>query len=85
MKPADYYLEIYHPGSRRNCWMEFTSSTPFMAINKGDIVNPGIWPGSQVPTKALRVTGVEHVIWDQGGQAKHKVMVFSEAVDYGQR
>lgn len=89
-----YYLEIYEPGSWRDVWMAFDASTPFMAFRVGDIVNPGIWPGSRSPMKVLRVTRVEHIIWDTSRypmdtglpppakppvfQPAHKVCVYTE-------
>jgi len=73
-----YYLEVYRPGERRDCWAVFYSSTPFVAIRTGDIVNPGLWPGSEAPEKVLRVTRVEHILWDFGRAPAHKVCVYTE-------
>jgi hypothetical protein len=81
MKLTEYSLEIYMPGSDDNLWMAFSSPTPFMAIHVGDIINPSIWEGSQSPMKVLRATGVEHAIWELGGNVKHKIMIYTEEVD----
>ncbi len=57
--------------------MTFESDMPFLAISAGDIVNPGLWPGSESPIKVLRVTNVEHIIWTKGDVVKHKLCVFT--------
>jgi hypothetical protein len=43
----EYILEIYEPGRTRDVWITFTSDSPFIAISKGEILNPGTWDGSQ--------------------------------------
>lgn len=78
---APYSLEIYAPGSTDDVWVVFESTTAFMTISVGDLVNPGIWDGSRSPQKVLRAINVEHIIWQAGGVAKHKVCVYTEEVD----
>ncbi len=80
--PSDYSLEIYEPQSMENAWIVFHSTSPFMSISAGDIINPGIWEGSKSPMKVLRVLNVEHIVWQsKEGDVKQKVMVYSEEVE----
>lgn len=81
MKTTEYSIEIYEPESGDNCWVAFSSSSPFMGISVGDIVNPVTWEGSQSPMKVLRVINVEHMIWETDTKVKHKVMVYTEEVE----
>ncbi len=76
-----YGLEVYGPGGTDTPWVSFDSDTPFPAIARGDIVNPGVWEGSQSPMKVLRVVQVEHVVWEAAGVAKQKLLVFTEEVE----
>lgn len=81
MESTEYQIEIYQPGSE-DIWMSFESPTPFGTINKGDILDPGMWPESQSPLKVLRVVEVRHLIWKRHqGHLKHGIMVFTEEVD----
>jgi len=77
----EYMLEIYEPGSVEDLWVHFKTSSPFMAINVGDLINPGIWEGSQSPMKILRVVNLEHIIWEINSVVKHKLMVFTEEIE----
>ncbi len=81
MKFTEYTLEIYNHGSASDVWVSFTSSSPFMTISKGDILNPSIWPESKSPMKVLQVVAVEHLVWEVEGTVKHKIMVFTEEVE----
>jgi len=81
MKSIQYEIEIYEPNSADDVWAVFDSSTPFMTISKGDILNPGTWSNSQSPMKVLRVINVEHVIWESGAKVTHKLLVFTEEVE----
>lgn len=77
---ANYDLEIYLPGTTDTVIARYTSSHPFAAINKGDIlsyasfnlcgdVNPG----------SLKVSNIEHIIWEiKDSHITHKVCVFTE-------
>ena len=76
-----YSLEVYEPGSIDTVWENFQTSSPFLAIHAGDIINPSTWPGSRSPQRVLRVTSVEHLIWGKQGETKHKLMVFTEEVE----
>ncbi len=81
MKSIEYKLEVYAPGSVRDVRVTFEASSPFMPLGVGDILNPTTWPGTQSPMKVLRVTQVEHIIWENDGQIWHKVMVYSDEID----
>ncbi len=81
MTEMNYILEIYEPGSEKDLWVSFSSPTPFMNINVGDFINPGIWPNSQAPMRILRAINVEHAIWEIGGKIAHKVKVFTEEIE----
>ena len=80
MESAVYMLEIYYPQSRKDVWRSFESSTPFMSISEGDIVDPSHWSGSRSPLRVLRVTEVHHVLSERDGQPQHKLEVFTEEV-----
>ena len=80
MEPTTYLLEIYYPQSRQEVWRTFESSTPFMSIHEGDIVDPTPWSGSRSPLRVLRVTEVHHVLSERDGQNQHKLEAFTEEV-----
>jgi hypothetical protein len=81
MNIVEYSLEIYQPGSIEDIWVSFSSQQPFMPINTGDIINPGIWTKSPSPIKVLRVVSREHIIWESQSKIKHKICIFTEEVD----
>lgn len=86
-----YALEIYLPGnSGYDVAYTIESDHPFMPIAKGDFINPRTWPThnyqqidhEQCPHGVLlRVTGLEHFITEVNGVAKHKIGIFTEAID----
>jgi hypothetical protein len=80
-KPIHYYREIYLPESTRDPWVSFRTTTPFMTIQRGDIINPSIWEGSQSPMKVLKAVNVEHIIWETDDHVGDKLMVFTDEVD----
>ena len=71
------------PGAFEDMWVSYKSENPFMAISKGDIINPSVWPDSQSPMEVLRVVNVEHIIWDvpNTNQIKHKICVYTQEVE----
>lgn len=90
-----YALEIYQPdgdGYLTVCSME--SDVPFMAIHKGDYLNPSTWnlycvdnleseyKESRYGT-VLEVMGVEHALAqkENGAVTQHKLMIFAEPVE----
>jgi hypothetical protein len=69
-----YHLEICGPGEK-NVLASFTSDSPFMTINRGDIFNPLQWDCG-VTDGRLQVVNVEHGIWKSpDGQMSHKMLV----------
>ena len=78
MKTIEYTLEIYEPANVYDCCMTLSSSTPFMAISAGDIINPTVWNRSQSANEVYRVINVEHLIRETDSVMKHTVMVFTE-------
>ncbi|MGA2516891.1 MAG: hypothetical protein ABSG44_10090 [Thermodesulfobacteriota bacterium] len=80
MKQIEYILEIFRPESVDDVWVTFNSSSPFMPISVGDIINPRLWPGSEPPQKVLRVLNVEHIIWELNDTVKHKMLIFTDEV-----
>ena len=81
MKKTEYIVEIYMPMSIETVWVTFSSATPFMNINAGDVVNPGLWPDSRSPQRVLRVILVEHALWEINNVTKHKLMVYTEEIE----
>jgi hypothetical protein len=80
MKTAKYVLEIYEPGSIYNPWVSYESLFPFMALNRGDFINPGPWTDTTHPKDVARITGLEHLVMEAGDKIIHKVLVFTELV-----
>jgi len=81
MKLTEYILEIFMPGSIDDVWIVFSSPTPFMSISVGDIIDPGLWVGSQSPMKILRTIGLEHYLWEIEGNVKHKICIYTEEIE----
>ncbi len=82
-----YILEIYQPGSLDTAWVHIRSDHPFMTISAGELLNPGLWEGSQSPMRILRVRNVEHAVWETSRERGHrqnaighKIMVYTEEV-----
>ncbi len=64
--------------------MDFESNTPFMKICKGEILNPVFFHGyANNPEKVLKVTQVEHILWQHEGQDEpmQKVLIFTTELD----
>lgn len=80
MKPMSYILELYSPGSGYDVCVSYETSTPFLTIQAGDIINPRVWEGVGTPGNVLRVVNIEHVIWEGDGRIKHKLCIFTEEV-----
>lgn len=80
-----YRLDIFEPGSTENAWMRFSSPTPFMSINVGDLINPSIWPETGAHLleviQMMRVVNLEHVVWLEKGQVNHTTFVYTEQVE----
>lgn len=78
-----YMLEVYEPDSTDDLAANFESDTPFLAIQKGDLLTAfGVNGGKNqyVPETAklvLRVVAVEHIVWVGEAGPRHKVCVFT--------
>ncbi len=78
MQSAVYIVEVYYPKSRKDVFRTFESSTPFMAIGKGDLLDPSEWSGTWSAIRLLQVVQVVHVIRERDEQIEHKAMVYTE-------
>jgi hypothetical protein len=79
---VEYILEIYEPGSADDVSLMVTTSQPPAAISQGDLLSPFGWHEQQSSAATLlRVTSVEHIIWETGSTLKHKLCIFTEEVD----
>ena len=76
MHPTKFLIEIYKPESTTQVEFKFVSSTPFMPISRGDIINPMGKKGSHV----FRVTNVEHFIMKKEKKIEHKIGIYTMAV-----
>ena len=78
MQSVVYVVEVYHPNSRKDIFQTFESSTPFMAIGQGDLLDPSEWSGAWSPVRLLQVAQVLHVLREKDVQIVHKAMVYTE-------
>lgn len=76
-----YHIEIYHPDNLDDVLTTFESDSPFMNISKGDILNTRTWENAYLPDKVLVVHNMEHYIWENNGIAKHKIAIYTRAVE----
>ncbi len=75
-----YTLEIYEPGSTLDVLMTFDAKSPFVAISKGDILNPAFFHSyDNNPAKVLVVTNIEHILWQHEGadEPTQKILIFT--------
>ena len=75
-----YCIEIYGPDSSHDVFKSFESDTPFLAINKGDLINARVF-SDEYKGKIFRVKNTEHIIWENNGEIKHKICVFTNSVE----
>lgn len=77
-----YQLDVLEPGTLEDVAFAFRSSAPFMRIGVGDVMDMrGFVPSAAgTPWSVLRVTKVEHRIWEAGGRIKHRVLLHTTAV-----
>lgn len=66
--PIKYHLEIYERSFINHATASFESDSPFMAISKGDYVDPGMWNDriDAPPVTWFKVTEVVHRVWEIG-------------------
>ncbi len=77
-KSTKYVMDVYYPESRKDVWVSFESTTPFMAVGKGEVIDPSVWSASRSPIRVLRVSEVHHSISQTDEQIEHKVELFTE-------
>jgi hypothetical protein len=76
-KPIRYVLGIKAPGEIDRLLAQHESSTPFMRISVGDILDPkSVQNGSEV-NGWLRVVGVVHQIMDTSERILHQTSVYT--------
>ena len=83
MQKPTYILEIYEPGNRDDVLVEYQSPSPFMGIQKGELLAPLYAHGYPdeagiVQGTALRVVEVHHLLWSTATEVKQKAMIFTE-------
>ena len=78
MKSVVYTVEVYYPESRKDILHTFESSTPFMAIGQGDILDPSEMSGTWSAIRLLQAVQVVHVIREKDEHIEHKAMVYTE-------
>jgi hypothetical protein len=82
--PVEFTLEVYGSGATDAPMASFCSDGAFPTINKGDLINPlRLVPHTSRRSTILRVTRVEHVLWELNGDPKHKVCVYTTEVADG--
>jgi uncharacterized protein len=77
-----YRLEIYAPEACSTLAASFKSTSPFLAISVGDLINRHAWGENAMAIDEdwtlLRVVRVEHLLSEVGAEAVHHIMVFTE-------
>ena len=62
--PIQYRVEFYIDSFADDPAASFESSSPFLAINVGDEIDPAIWPNPEYGRdKIAKVLAVRHLIW----------------------
>lgn len=73
-----YTLEIH--GNTKAEIASFESNEPFMAISKGDIIDPS-WFDSPVAKYCLRVANVHHLIkQEKNSEIHHSITVYADEI-----
>jgi len=85
MKITEYIVEVYQADNFIETEVVFSSETPFMEIKVGDVLNPRAWRRSGTSSTVLRVIGLEHIIEEIREGIRHKIYVYTEAVDNSDR
>lgn len=82
METKKYKIEIFGPGNTTDLLMYYKSSSPFMSIHSGDIINPVAWGIKGFSSKyVLQVKGVEHILWESKNEIEHKICLFTEKIE----
>ena len=72
-----YVLEINDPEDKGCVVAVFDSSMPFMSISVGDFVNTAMFEEAN-RLGVLKVTRVEHLLWEIKEITTHKICVYTE-------
>lgn len=59
----------------------FDSNTPFMAFNKGDLIDPAMIRKFGNFEKYWKITDIVHELGQFGKTAKHQIRLFTEVAD----
>jgi hypothetical protein len=80
---SKYSLDVYVEPGDKTPLIGFESDTPFVAVNKGDLLHTGGWAVTGIGAAKLRVERVEHFIGQKEGRglAFQKVLVFTQRVE----
>jgi hypothetical protein len=73
-----YVLEVYELGSKRDVAESISADHPFGAIARGDLFNCEAF--SEFGMGSVRVSGVEHIVWNGSEGPRHKICVYTEPV-----
>ncbi len=75
-------LLVYEQGDKTPL-IGFESDTPFVAVNKGDLLDPTGWPATGIGGAKFRVERVEHLIGQKEGRglAFQRVTVFTQKIE----
>ena len=74
--PIRYHLEIYEQSFRNDPTVSFESSSPFLALSKGDFVHPGMWDNlvEAPPGTWFVVKDIVHRVWQiDGSHIGHQI------------
>jgi hypothetical protein len=80
--PIRYRIEIYDEGFVNDPEITFHSTTPFGAINPGDIIDPRTWPQHNLNGECIyQVVRVNHLLWEiEGSHVGHSLSVLVKSV-----
>jgi hypothetical protein len=85
--PTEYYLEVYEGSLINDPSWSVESSTPFLAIAKGDRFNHlGLssvaWYNEPQSGQYFRVKDIEHIVWViESSHIGHKILVSLELME----
>jgi len=76
MNTLSYMLEIYEPGSESSsdCLVAFTANTAFPKLSVGEYIN--LFDLQE----ELKVSKVEHLIWENEGRVSFKTLIYTERI-----
>ncbi len=85
MKQTRYCMTIFEPEDVFETLVHFESVNPFMAIQRGDFINPSLWPElaerKDMKDTLLKVIHLEHGIVDANEHLLHILDIFTKRVE----